>query len=101
MVDHAQNLHGWTQLVYRFGCSFIHLSDLHDYHARDPFRGLPPEERQQIAQYLHRFHGGEVSADSTFNEIGAYVPKVLDKIASNLERYVEDLERDTDSYDVD
>ena len=44
MVDLAQGLHGWTQLVYRFGCSFIHLSDLHDYQARDPFNLLRFED---------------------------------------------------------
>ena len=92
MVDLAQNLQGWTRLVYRFGCGFIHLSDLHDYQARDPFRSLPFEERREIAQYLLRFHGGEASADSTFDEIVAYVPRVLDKISSNLGHYLRDLE---------
>lgn len=94
MVDLAQHLHGWTQLVYRFGCSFIHLSDLHDYHARDPFRDLPLQEREDIAQYLRKYHGSDVSADSTFEKVVAYVPKVLDKIASNLEVYLNDLEQD-------
>lgn len=91
MVDLAQNLQGWTQLVYRFGCSFIHLSDLHDYHARDPFRGLPPEDRQHIAQFLRHYYGGNVSADSTFDEIAAYLPQILRKITSNLECYLNDL----------
>jgi hypothetical protein len=91
MVDLAKGLQGWTQLVYRFGCSFIHLSNLHDYQARDPFKSLPLGERVEIAQYLRQFHGGQASADSTFNEIVAFVPKVLDKITSNLECYVEDL----------
>jgi hypothetical protein len=95
MVNLAQNLHGWTRLVYRFGCTFIHLSDLHDYQARDPFRGLPPEDREAIAQYLRQYHGGDVSADSTFKEVAEYVPKVLDKIASNLDHYLEELERNT------
>lgn len=92
-ADLAPNLQGWTQLVYRFGCSFVHLSDLHDYLARDPFRGLPLEDRQNIAKYLRQYHGGNVSADSTFDEITAYLPKVLDKIASNLECYLKDLEQ--------
>ncbi len=45
MVDLAQRLQGWTRSVYKFGCAFIHLSSLHDYNARDPFRQLPLEER--------------------------------------------------------
>lgn len=101
MADLAPRLQGWTQLVYRFGCSFIHLSDLHDYLARDPFRGLPLEDRQNIARYLRQYHGGVVSADSTFGEITAYLPKVLDKIASNLECYLKDLEREAGSDTVE
>ena len=97
MVDLAQNLHGWTRLVYRFGCSFIHLSDLHDYQARDPFRGLSSEDQEAIAQYLRQYHGGDVSVDSTFKEVAEYVPKVLDKIVSNLDHYLKELERDTGS----
>ncbi|MGY1868210.1 MULTISPECIES: hypothetical protein [Nocardia] len=94
MVDLAHTLHdGWIRLVYRFGCSFIHLSNLHDYHSRDPFHGLPQDEREDIARYLRQYHGGPVSAELTFEEIAAYVPKVLGKITSNLELYLTDLER--------
>jgi hypothetical protein len=42
MVEHAQALHGWTNRVYEFGCSFIHLSSRHDYNARDPFQACHP-----------------------------------------------------------
>jgi hypothetical protein len=92
MVDLAQGLQGWTRLVYRFGCSFIHLSNLHDYQARDPFKSLPLEERLEISRYLCQFHGGDISANSVFDEVVAYVPKVLDKVTRNLEIYVDDLE---------
>ena len=56
-------------------------------------RGLPREEREDIAQYLCYYHGGEVSAESTFEEVTAYIPRVLDKIASKLEHSLRDLER--------
>lgn len=92
MVDRAQNIHGWAQRVYRFGCGFIHLSNLHDYLARDPFQSLPPDEREWIAQYLHQYHDGKVSLNSTFDDIKVYIPKVLEKIASNLEHYLNLLE---------
>ena len=36
MVELAQELQGWTESVYKFGCAFIHLSGLHDYNSRDP-----------------------------------------------------------------
>lgn len=95
MVDFAQHLHGWTELVYRFGCSFIHLSNLHDYQARDPFHSLPIEEREGIAQYLRQYHGGVASRDSTFTDIATYTPKVLEKITSNLENGLRHLEQAT------
>jgi hypothetical protein len=94
MVELAQNLHGWARNVYRFGCGFIHLSHLHDYPARDPFRALSIVERQWVADYLRQYHGGEASPDSTFQEISAYMPRVLEKISSNLEHYLEVLESD-------
>jgi hypothetical protein len=96
MVDLAESLHDWTRLVYRFGCSFIHLSYLHDYQARDPFRALPIDERRAIAQYLCDYHGGKVSPESSFVEITTYLPKVLDKITANLAIYLNHLERDGD-----
>jgi hypothetical protein len=97
MVERAQAFHGWVRNVYLFGCSFIHLSDRHDYLARDPFRALPLAEREWIAQYLRRYHGGLASSDSTFREISAYAPKILNKISSNLEIYLARLEGEEDS----
>lgn len=94
MVERAQGFHGWVRNVYLFGCSFIHLSDRHDYLARDPFRALPLAERDWIAQYLRLYHGGEASSDSTFREISAYAPRVLSKISSNLELYLVRLENE-------
>ncbi len=96
MVDFANDLHGWSKMVYKFGCNFIHLSDCHDYHARDPFAALPDDERLSIAQYLRQYHQGNASADSTFEEISAYFPKVLEKISANLEHELRGLEHDPD-----
>ncbi len=96
MVDLAQTLNGWTRSVYRFGCGFIHLSDFHDYHARDPFQALPSEERESIAYHLRTYHGGCASPDSSFEEIARYIPRFLDKISGNLRCYLEKLRQDGD-----
>ena len=45
MVDRSQQLQGWTQSVYRFGCAFVHLSDFHNHHAQNPFQRLTEAER--------------------------------------------------------
>jgi hypothetical protein len=91
MVEAANRMHGWSKSVYRFGCAFIHLSKLHDYHTKDPFIALPEEERTQILDHLRRYHGGLHGEHPTFADVVPYLPRVLDKISSNLEVYVSDL----------
>ena len=101
MVDLSQKLIGWTQSVYKFGCAFIHLLSFHDYANNDPLRQLPPSEQNDIIQHCRHYHGGPMSENPTFADLVPYIPRVLEKIASNLEYYVEELEngRGLDSTD--
>ena len=92
MVDLAQRLQGWTQSVYKFGCAFIHLSGLHDYNDRDPLLQLPDEERTDILKHCRHYHGGPAPDADRFEDIVPYLPRVLEKIAANLECYLEHLE---------
>lgn len=94
MVDLAQKLHGWTGSVYRFGCAFIHLSGYHDYKSQDPIEGLDDQERTDLLHHMRQYHGGPAHDDFTFHDLGPFLPVVFEKIASNLECYVENLERD-------
>lgn len=90
-VDGLSGLNGWTRLVYAFGSTFIHLSSAHDYLARDPYQALPVEEREIIADYLRRYHGGTVDARSTFSDVTEYLPAVLEKISSNLAVHLDEV----------
>lgn len=92
MVELAQELQGWTQSVYKFGCAFIHLSGLHDYNDRDPLSQLPVEERRDILEHCRYYHGGPAPAAERFEDIVPYLPRVLEKISGNLECYLESLE---------
>lgn len=92
MVELAQHLQGWTQSVYKFGCAFIHLSCLHDYNDRDPLRQLSNEERADILNHCRSYHGGPTTSEPTFLDLVPYFPKVLKKIADNLECYLNSLE---------
>jgi hypothetical protein len=96
MVDFAQNLHGWTQSVYRFGCAFIHLSRNHDYLARDPFRALPRSERRDIIKHLRYYHGGPHEESPGFSDLHPFIPRVFRKISDNLRVYIEMLEHGKD-----
>lgn len=96
MAEHAGQFQGWTASVYKFGCAFIHLSDFHDYSDRDPFRNLPDEEREEILRHMRSYHGGPIEDDPSFGDISRYFPAVFDKVSSNLECYLESLERDED-----
>ena len=95
MVELAQFLQGWTQSVYRFGCAFIHLSSLHDYSDRDPLAQLPAEERRDILEHCRNYHGGPPPGAECFNDLVPFLPRVLEKIAGNLECYLVDLETST------
>ena len=92
MVDLAQALQGWTQSVYKFGCAFIHLSGLHDYNDRDPLAQLPSQERNDILEHCRHYHGGPSADEAGFEALVPFLPRVLEKIAGNLECYLVALE---------
>jgi len=96
MVALADRLHGWARSVYRFGCAFIHLSSLHDYRARDPVQALDPRERHDLVHHLRHYHGGPQSDNPTFEQIAPYLPRAFEKVASNLECYLKNLENGDD-----
>ena len=93
MVDLAQQLQGWTQSVYRFGCAFVHLSDFHNHLAQNPFQRLSEAEKQDVLSHMRNYHGGPSHDNPSMEEISEYLPRVFEKIASNLECYLEHLER--------
>lgn len=92
MVNLATKLQGWTESVYRFGCAFIHLSSFHDYKERDPMHMISADEKQAILKHMRHYHGGPIEPDPKFDDLIPYLPQVFEKISSNLEHYVRDLE---------
>lgn len=92
MVDLAQRLQGWTQSVYKFGCAFVHLSNFHNHLTEDPFDKLQMSEKQDILSHMRCYHGGPCHDNPDMAELALYVPRVFDKIASNLECYIGQLE---------
>lgn len=94
MVDLANRLRYWTQSVYKFGCAFIHLSNLHDYNDRDPLLLLPEQERDHIITHCRAYHDGPPEGSETFAGLVSYLPKIFEKVSDNLEGYLEQLERD-------
>jgi len=93
MVDIAQQLQGWAQSVYKFGCAFMHLSDFHNHHTQNPFERLSDAERQDILSHMRYYHGGPHNDNPSMKELATYLPRVFEKIADNLECYLKDLER--------
>lgn len=93
MVELAQNLKGWTQSVYKFGCAFVHLSDFHNHLAQNPFGKLIETEKQDILSHMRHYHGGPCHDDPSMEDLAFYVPKVFEKIAENLECYLKELEQ--------
>ncbi|MEL0650610.1 hypothetical protein V6246_04195 [Algibacter sp. TI.3.09] len=94
MVDLSNELKGWTNSVYKFGCGFIHLSNYHNPENNDPFQDLPAIERQNIKQFMNGYHQFDLDEDLNFSNVKPYLHKVFIKIYDNLKCYVNDLKED-------
>jgi hypothetical protein len=92
MVELSNQLHGWTQSVYSFGCAFIHLSQFHDYEDRNPLSTLDSSELAAINHHLSYYHGVTVNKETRLHDIAHVLPAVFEKIAGNLKYYVDELE---------
>ncbi len=94
MAADAANVNDWVQSVYRFGNTFVHLTNAHDYAVLDPFQAY--EHRGEVIEFLNHYHrdkvpGGPVDDSFTLRDLAAYAPYVLEKITSNLDIHVRDL----------
>ncbi|WEA01174.1 hypothetical protein [Mucilaginibacter sp. SJ] len=92
MVNLADNLHGWTNSVYKLGCAFIHLSPMADYRNENPFNQLSPLELNDILQHLHNYHGFPLTNTLSMGSVSPYLLQILDKVFSNLDYYIHYLE---------
>jgi len=92
MINLANKLQDWIESVYRFGCAFIHLSSFHDYEERDPMDMISEDEKEAILKHMRYYHGGPLEPNPRFNDLIPYLPRVFEKITSNLECYIKDLE---------
>jgi hypothetical protein len=87
MVDKANELMGYVQYVYKFGCGFIHLSDFHNYTTTNPFDKLTETEKANVKNYLNQYHLFPIDNELTVESITNFIPDVFEKISSNLACY--------------
>lgn len=87
MVDKANELFGYVHYVYKFGCGFIHLSDFHNYATINPFDRLNETEKADVKYYLNQYHHFPIDNELTVDSIANYIPKVFEKVSSNLTCY--------------
>jgi hypothetical protein len=92
MVELASTLEGYCGSVYKFGCAFIHLSNMHDYNDRDPLVLISSEDREEILGYCRAYHGGPKGDNVSFQDLMPYIPKAFNKVSANLDCYLESLE---------
>lgn len=90
MLCLASFLGGWEKVVYAFGCKAIHLSDLHAYKSNDPILSVSTEERDEVIGYLKSYHGYHKQTIS-MADLYDFLPKVMQKLADNVEFYLEEL----------
>jgi len=92
MVDISNELWGWTQNVYKFGCSFIHLSNFHNYLTEDPFMALSDTQKEDIINQINNYHSANLNLNSSLEEIIPYLPNIMEKITANFECNIRSLE---------
>ena len=91
MLRFASFLGGWENLVYRFGCKAIHLSDLHAYQTHDPLASASAVTKEEVIGYLKSYHAyGKQTI--CMDDLNAYLPKVMEKLTGNVAFYIEELE---------
>lgn len=91
MVEKANDLIGYIQYVYKFGCGFIHLSDFHDYSVSNPFDRLNDEEKVEIKNYLNQYHSFPLETELSVESLSSYIPEIFNKISANLTCYYDEI----------
>ena len=76
-----------------FGCSFIHLSVFHYYSEQDPFETLSIEELKVIKNFMVQYHSFPEYNQINFVTMKPYILDIFDKINSNLQCSLENLEK--------
>jgi len=66
MVELSNKLQGWTKYIYKFGCSFIHLSSHHAYNSTNPFKSLSDREKGNILSHMRYYHNGPNTDSPSF-----------------------------------
>lgn len=96
MVDVSDTLFGWAGYVYKFGCGFIHLSNLHNYLEEDPFSKLSLTDKRNIINFMHQYFLNNLTMSSTTADFIEYLPKIMEKISGNLHCYIQEIKDDKD-----
>ncbi|CAM1366436.1 conserved hypothetical protein [Tenacibaculum sediminilitoris] len=91
MVEKANELMGYIQYVYKFGCGFIHLSDFHNYSMNNPFDKLSDTEKTDVKNYLNQYHFFPLDTELKIENLTSYIPDVFNKISSNLACYFDNI----------
>lgn len=94
MVDFANNIGGgWESISYKFACSFVHLSVLHNWNNKDIMNLVQVGDKYTIINYINQYHNAKLSYNCTFENILQYSLEIFKKIKDNMEYYLLELEK--------
>lgn len=89
-ITSGHRLMGWANYVYKFGCGFIHLSQLHNIGLENAFRALNHEDRVAIIRYINQYHDANLTEESSLEDFIPHLPNVMNKVASHVCYYTTD-----------
>ncbi|CAM1371844.1 conserved hypothetical protein [Tenacibaculum litopenaei] len=84
MLNISNELQPWTQKVYKFDCSFIHLSNSHNYLTEASFMALSETQKENIINQLNNYHSASLNMNSSMEEIIPHLPNIMEKTYCKL-----------------
>lgn len=80
--------YGWEEISYKFGCSFIHFSVLHDLDNENITSYISEEDKINIVKYINQYHHGNLNSDFCFDDVKPYILDIFIKIKENMVFYL-------------
>lgn len=92
-MEYADRIgNGWEKISYKFACSFIHLSILHNWNEEDVTKIVDEKDKKIIVNYINQYHHANLDYNCTFEDIVKYSLDIFIKIKDNMEFYINKLQ---------
>jgi hypothetical protein len=81
---------GWAEHIYKVGCAFVHLTQMHNWEQGEPELTFTDEERKDIVMNVNWWQKEymktdfALKSDFSFTDLVAVAPGIFNKLRTNL-----------------